>query len=202
MLKFSVLISAFCVTLYWLTVVFKSIILSRKIGKHPLPHERIGQLTRVLWAPTIIVWIMLLWRGAFLKLSIHHPLPVFIEYSAAMIVIIATALTFWCWHQMGTSWRIGIDPLEKTQLIVTGPYRYVLHPIYSLSMVLALATLCTFPTYALLCVIAIHLAMLNIEAHREEKYLLRTHGESYRQYQESVGRFVPRWNSQLVKQTG
>lgn len=191
--KISVLISACCVTLYWATVVVKSIILARKLGKDPniLPRERIGQLTRIIWIPTIIIWILLLWRDAFINVPMKN-WPVLLAYSAAIIAMIATALTFWCWRQMGTSWRIGIDPREKTSLIVSGPYRYVLHPIYSLSMVLALATLLTLPTLAMLITVAIHILMLNIEARQEENYLLKIHGQYYRDYQESVGRFIPK----------
>ena len=31
---------------------------------------------------------------------------------------------------MGRSWRMGIDPAEKTSLVTRGPYRWMRHPIY------------------------------------------------------------------------
>ena len=37
---------------------------------------------------------------------------------------------------------------------------------------------------------ALHTALMQIEARREEKYMLRAHGETYRDYLKSVGRFV------------
>lgn len=187
-----ILISALCITLYWVTVGVKSVKLARKIGKDPnvLPRERTGQLARIIWAPTIILWILFLWRGVMNPGGIA--LPSFLSYSAAFIVIVATILTFWCWHQMGRSWRIGIDPNEKTQLIVSGPYQYVLHPIYSLSILLGLTTLMTLPTLAMLITVSIHIFMLNAEARREETYLITTHGQSYREYQQNRGRFFPK----------
>jgi protein-S-isoprenylcysteine O-methyltransferase Ste14 len=193
MTRIPVFISASFITLYWATVVVKSIILGRRIGKDPnvVPRERIGQLTRIIWAPTIMLWLILLWRGVFYSSDSSFQFPVFLNYSAAVLLILATALTFWCWHQMGRSWRIGIDPHEKTQLIVSGPYKYVQHPIYSLSMVIALASFITLPTVAMLLTVMVHIIMLSLEAPREEKYLLQNHGESYRKYQENVGRFVP-----------
>lgn len=201
MIKLSILISACCVTLYWVTVVVKSFILARKIGKDPnvVPRERTGQLSRLIWVPTIICWMLLLWQGVFNPDAALFTLPASIESLASLIVILATALTFWCWREMGRSWRIGIDPNEKTKLIITGPYQFVLHPIYSLSMVLSLATFFTLPSFAMLVVIAIHITMLNIESRREENHLIRIHGQTYRDYQQRVGRFTPCLSGQKSK---
>lgn len=152
MINAPIFISACCVTLYWITVIIKSIKLAPKIGKDPnvIPRERRGQLSRVIWFPTLVAWIALLWYGAlFPTPKLLLGLPSFITHLAALLVMIATVLTFWCWHEMGTSWRIGIDPKEKTRLVSTGPYRYVRHPIYGLSIVLSMATWITLPTLAL-----------------------------------------------------
>lgn len=187
MLNTPILISAACITLYWATVIVKAIRISKKIGKDPnvLPRERTGRLIRLIWAPTILAWIILLWRG-----TVTSPKP--LAYLAAVIVLIATALTFYCWKQMGKSWRIGIDPREKTQLIVAGPYKYVLHPIYSLSIILGISTFLTLPTPAMLLIVTVHILMLNLEARREEKYLIQIHGQVYEDYQKNRGRFIPR----------
>lgn len=201
MTKFPILISACCVTLYWVTVVVKSFMIARKIGKDPnvLPREPIGQFSRLIWIPTIILWIILLWQGVLKPSVTLFSLPSFIKTCSAWVVIITTVLTFWCWREMGRSWRIGIDPNEKTKLIFTGPYRYVLHPIYSLSMILSVATFFTLPTAPILVIIVIHLTMLKGEARREEKHLLRIHGDLYRHYQQRVGRFVPCFTEQRTK---
>lgn len=187
MINIPALISASCITLYWLTVIVKAIKISKQIGKDPnvLPRERNGRLIRLIWAPTILFWILLLWKGI---LTTPKPLA----YLAAGVVLTGTALTFYCWKKMGTSWRIGIDPREKTQLIVTGPYQYVLHPIYSLSIILGITTFLTLPTPPMLIIVVLHILMLNLEARREEKYLIKTHGTSYLKYQENRGRFIPR----------
>lgn len=191
--KIPIIISACCVTVYWLTVLIKSIFISGKIGKDPnvLPREPVGKVLRFVWFPTIITWIILLWRGTWKHTHLLFHVPSQIILLATVLVVASTLFTFWCWHLMGRSWRIGIDPSEKTQLIVTGPYKYVLHPIYGLSMVLSIATFFVLPSFIMLIIISIHVMMLHLEARREEKYLLSIHGECYRQYQQSVGRFLP-----------
>ena len=87
---------------------------------------------------------------------------------------------------------MGIDPGEKTELVITGPYAYVRHPIYALQSLLLLASFVAVPNVLMLVVMLVVMGLLQWEARREEQYLLRTHGAQYEQYLRRVGRFVPR----------
>ena len=87
---------------------------------------------------------------------------------------------------------MGIDPGERTPLIATGPFAYVRHPIYALSAVMMAATAAAVPSPLMLAAAAVHLALLLWESRREEKHLLRVHGNAYEAYRARVGRFVPR----------
>jgi protein-S-isoprenylcysteine O-methyltransferase Ste14 len=106
--------------------------------------------------------------------------------------LIAFVLTLMCWKKMGKSWRMGVDPGEKTALVVTGPFARVRHPIYALSSVLMLATVAVAPSALMIAVAAAHLLLLQLEARREEKYLASVHGEVYLDYCKKTGRFLPR----------
>ena len=87
---------------------------------------------------------------------------------------------------------MGIDPGERTQLVFTGPYAYVRHPIYALSSLLMVASMIAVPTLPMIVIGVVHLMFLQWEARREEQYLVHTHGADYEQYLKRVGRFVPR----------
>jgi protein-S-isoprenylcysteine O-methyltransferase Ste14 len=90
---------------------------------------------------------------------------------------------------------MGIDPSERTTLVFTGPYAWVRHPIYALSLMMMLATMLALPSPLMLTAGVTHLALLVWEARREEHYLAALHGATYRQYCSRVGRFVPRSES-------
>jgi protein-S-isoprenylcysteine O-methyltransferase Ste14 len=115
-----------------------------------------------------------------------------LQWSAVLVAAGAFIATLVCWKRMGKSWRMGIDPGETTQLIVTGPYAYVRHPIYALSSLLMIASALAVPSVLMIVVALIHCALLQWEARREEQHLLRVHGQPYRDYLSHVGRFVPR----------
>ncbi len=188
--------------IYWGTVLVKSWRISRHIGKDPnvIPREGVGQFMRLLWAPTIVAWCIQPWiylLDPTPRPLLLAPIPALGWPTAALAIAgcilgaICLILTFVCWRQMGRSWRIGIDPKEKTELVVRGAYRFVRHPIYSLSMFLMIGTLLALPTPLMVVTALVHIAMLQVEARREESYLVRLHGSQYRQYRGTVGRFIP-----------
>jgi protein-S-isoprenylcysteine O-methyltransferase Ste14 len=191
------------IAIYWGTVLVKSYRLARKIGRDPnvIPREKTGRRLRIIWAPTVLVWCILPWVTAF---WVTRRRPIVIQplvagtttaaalaYVGAAIGLLALWATFICWRKMGRSWRIGIDPTEKTQLIITGPYRLVRHPIYALSILLMLCSLAVIPSVLMGILAVIHITMLQLEARREEHYLISVHGADYQTYMRSVGRFIP-----------
>src|SRR4051812_26217018 len=148
------LIAALCLTIYWFWVIVKLVKMARKIGKDPnaMPRERVGQLMRVVWYPCIFVLLTALWLSFAVRYErLENPAArVLLSWwfepgawwwwaiviPASLVCVLFTVITFVCWRKMGRSWRIGIDPNEKLELVSTGPYRYVRHPIYALRMVI------------------------------------------------------------------
>jgi len=196
------LIAGCCLLVYWGTVVRKALRFTRKEthGVNLIPPERVGRWIRVLWVPTIVAWCVQPWLA--LRKHFHHSAHdlgwTVAGFVGAAACLIATIATFWCWREMGRSWRIGIDPEEKTQLIFSGPFRIVRHPIYTLSILLILGTLATTPTLVMLVIAIVHIACLQFEARREEAYLLGKHGHAYADYRKRVGRFFPRTASFMI----
>ena len=189
------LIAGCCLLVYWGTVVRKALRFPQKKahGVNFIPRERIGRRIRILWIPTIVAWCVQPWLA--LRHQVHHSIHALAWNSAGfvgtVVCVSATIATFWCWREMSRSWRIGIDPEEKTQLVFSGPFRIIRHPIYTLSILLVLGTLATTPTPMMLVIAIVHIACLQFEARREEIYLLGKHGHAYADYMKRVGRFFP-----------
>jgi protein-S-isoprenylcysteine O-methyltransferase Ste14 len=190
------LIAGCCLLVYWGTVVRKALRFARREshGVNLFPRERAGRWIRVLWVPTIVAWCVQPWLA--LRDHFHHSAYnlawTVTGFIGAAVCVGSTIATFSCWREMGRSWRIGIDPEEKTRLIFTGPFRIVRHPIYALSILLVLGTLATTATLVMLVIAIVHIGCLQFEARREEMYLLGKHGHVYGDYMKRVGRFLPR----------
>lgn len=93
---------------------------------------------------------------------------------------------------MGTSWRIGVDPAERTALVTQGPFALVRNPIFSAMIPTALGlTLLAPNAVAVVAFVALVLALELQVRVVEEPYLLAAQGEPYARYAARVGRFVP-----------
>lgn len=185
---------------YWLRVLYMVARTRRTQGRAAnfIPPELLGRVLRWVWVPVVVLWIFVPLTTPFLR-----GLPVFLEpfsqisqnrligWCAFAVAAGAFAATWICWHNMGSSWRMGIDPNERTQLVVSGAYAYVRHPIYALSSLLMFATIAAVCSPLIIIVGVLHLLLLQWEARREERYLAILHGAPYLNYAEHVGRFLP-----------
>jgi protein-S-isoprenylcysteine O-methyltransferase Ste14 len=184
------LVAGCSLLIYWGAVVVKARRARRwKHGANVIPPERTGRWLRIVWVPLVIAWCAQPWM-VFLRNGRAGSYAIAVV--GAIVCAGATAATFVCWRAMGKSWRIGIDPAEKTALIVAGPFRVVRHPIYALSIVLMIGTLAATQTRVMLLIAVIHFVLLQWEASREEAHLLQKHGAEYERYSRETGRFLPR----------
>jgi len=185
---------------YWLRVLQMVARTRRTVGRAAnfVPPEPLGRLLRIVWIPVVLLWILLPLTTPFLT---GLPLPLspavfaagaVVGWIAVSVAVVAFVMTWVCWVKMGTSWRMGIDPNERTALVFNGPYAFVRHPIYGLSQALMLATLAALPSLLMLVIAVLHLALMQWEVRREERYLMLLHGAAYADYMQRVGRFVPR----------
>lgn len=91
---------------------------------------------------------------------------------------------------MGRAWRIGVREGERTELRTEGPFAACRNPVFS-AMLLSVGALALWAP-ALAVPWGIMLLALELQVRLvEEPHLLALHGETYRAYASSVGRFVP-----------
>jgi len=102
------------------------------------------------------------------------------------------AATFYAQVAMGASWRIGVDPGERTELVTGGPFALVRNPIFAAMLPTALGLTLLVPSWvAIVGLVGLAIALELQVRVVEEPYLLRAHGETYAGYATRVGRFLP-----------
>lgn len=107
-----------------------------------------------------------------------------------VVMVIACLFSILAQFQMGNSWRIGINKLEKTNLIAHGLYRYSRNPIYLGLLISFLGFFLIVPTASSLCCLVLAYPSLEIKIRCEEQYLLEKHGTSYQNYLNQVRRWI------------
>jgi len=102
------------------------------------------------------------------------------------------ALTLWAQWTMGASWRIGVDPSERTQLVTSGAFAFARNPIFTGMLGVALGLALLLPNAPAIAAVASLAIALELQVRLvEEPYLIAQHGEAYLGWARRVGRFVP-----------
>jgi len=163
--------------LYWLVAAF-----SIKRGRVPWSRElRI----RVVIVALVILLIRL---GAFRDHRANSD-----PWLAAIgLVLFALGLAFAIWARVhiGRNWGTPMTQKIEPELVTSGPYRLVRHPIYS-GIILAGVGTALALSWLWLPVVALAAIYLAYSATVEERYLAEQFPDSYPSYKRSTKMLVP-----------
>lgn len=185
--------------IYWIGVLVQAYRLKRRIKKSPNLRPK-SLKERLLWMGWLFIisgWIgqPLVIQG--LRRTFFFSFSDVLLADSAMVaglllLVLGYSGTIWCYRILGDSWRIGINRKERTDLIRTGPYRFVRHPIYAFQIVMLVGAAFLLPTLFSLLMLCIHLLCVIVKATDEELYLSAVHGATYQEYAARTGRLLPR----------
>jgi len=174
----------------WLTTGVNPIVIGRGQGKW-----RIVEVASFL---ALILWVVEVLLRAFQSRFDLFPDPLrfgFLHTSAAKTFGVALVLLgmipfVLAYVSFGTSWRIGIDRNRPGSLVTGGIFAVTRNPIYVgfipffLGIFLLNGTW-FFLIFALLAVVTMHFQIL-----REEEFLRKHYGQSYKEYCTRVARYL------------
>ena len=110
------------------------------------------------------------------------------------LVLASTGIstTFLTQLDMGDSWRIGVDSLERTDLVTTGTFALVRNPIFTAMAITGVGLALMVPNLVSLIGAGLLLVALQLQVRVvEEPYLREVHGTAYAGYAATTGRFLP-----------
>jgi len=115
------------------------------------------------------------------------------SFGWAMVGLVLAGFTFAWWARLhlGLMWSSDVGRKADHQIVATGPYRLVRHPIYSGIILAAFATAAQMGTAAALAGAAIMTLAWYIKARFEERFLARELGQAYEAYAGRVPMLVP-----------
>ena len=115
------------------------------------------------------------------------------RYFGLVVAGVGIALTLRAQSAMHDSWRIGVDQTETTTLRTNGIFAVVRNPIFTAMAITAIGLTIAVPNAFSVVGTGLLIGAVQVQVRRvEEPYLRRTHGPAYRNYERSVGRFIPR----------
>ena len=100
----------------------------------------------------------------------------------------------WARYHLGRFWSGTVALREGHQLIRSGPYAYIRHPIYTGILAAVLGTALAFDRYQGLVAFALVLTGFAWKASREEALLAGQFGAEFEEHRQHTGFFLPRFS--------
>lgn len=129
-------------------------------------------------------------------LSYYHMIPIYqirqlnmVFLISGIILIFAGAL---CWLMAVFNSKFD-ENIRANNLITTGIYAYIRHPIYSAFLYIATGMILIWQNIILFILPVIFWAFLSFAMKKtEEKWLKELYGDDYIEYSKHVNRFIPK----------
>jgi protein-S-isoprenylcysteine O-methyltransferase Ste14 len=162
---------------YWLVAAF-----STKRGRVPWSRE-----LRIRAAILVLV-IVLIRVGAFRGHGLNSD-----PWRAGVgLALFAAGLAFAIWARIhiGRNWGTPMSRKDEPELVISGPYRRVRHPIYTGILVASIGTAVAL-SWAWLIAVALAAVYFTYSAIVEERYLTEQFPDAYPLYRSSTKMIVP-----------
>lgn len=119
-------------------------------------------------------------------------LPVWVRWAAVVTAVLMVPAIYWMYTNIGRNISPSHTTREGHQLVTTGPYHYIRHPLYTFGTIFMLSLALVTGLWWLLVGFGLPLAVLIWRTPREEANLVARFGDEYRAYMARTGRFLPK----------
>lgn len=114
-----------------------------------------------------------------------------VEWVGVVLTYAGATIAIWARLILGQNWSARVTLKVGHELIHSGPYRYVRHPIYT-GMLLAMAgTAIVVGEWKGAAAVALSIVTFCLKAQREEQFMVTEFGERYQEYRSQTGFLVP-----------
>jgi protein-S-isoprenylcysteine O-methyltransferase Ste14 len=109
-----------------------------------------------------------------------------------LLTAAGVAIAFWARVHLGTNWSGVVTLKEDHELIRTGPYRTIRHPIYTGILLAVLGSVVALAQFRGVIAFVIIWLSFYIKARREESLLSAEFGPRFAEHRQHTGMFLPR----------
>ncbi len=113
--------------------------------------------------------------------------------AGTVLIWMGIGLAIWARYHLAEYWSARVTIKEDHQLIRTGPYARLRHPIYSGLVLAAIGSALVIDRWR--CVFGVCLVLIGycFKAKKEEAMLTQQFGDAFREHQKHTGFLIPRF---------
>ena len=183
-----------CIQALWILFAVVWLISALKRKRTKQRESVVQRFTYVL--PVVLAWFIL--NGSIIPHTWLRtrflPGTDAVAWTGVAITALGIAFAFWARFHLGSNWSGVVTLKENHELIRTGPYRTVRHPIYSGILLGIAGTAVAIGEVRGLIALAIIWLSFYIKARREESLLSHEFGPRFAEHQQHTGMFFPHFS--------
>ncbi len=170
----------------------------RQAGERLMPdREAVRREGQGVFAARVVLFVLLI---AFLVLylldvpwlrALAVPFPGWLRWLGFFVGL--GSLAFWTWVQvvLGKQWSAQLQVRETHQLVTSGPYARVRHPLYTAMFGYGIGVALVTAHWVFIGLALLVIGGTAVRVPREEQMMIEEFGEAYRAYMKRTGRFWP-----------
>jgi protein-S-isoprenylcysteine O-methyltransferase Ste14 len=158
--------------------------------RHARGHKKAARAAESRWG-IFLQTIGFAFAWAYVRpASFLRPAPFLI---LSMVLVPFSILLAWAAvHHLGKHWRYEAALSEDHELIRSGPYHWIRHPIYTSMLGMTLATLAGWTWWPMaIAALIFFLAGTEVRIRAEDRLLAGRFGEAFSEYQKSTPALIP-----------
>ena len=185
---------------YWSALVVEMVVrapINKERKKEKMTEQRVSSQEKnllILLLTSMFIVPLIYSASNWLDFA-NYSLPTWAGWLGVVVIILAL-IVFWRAHaDLKTNWSPSLEIREKHELITHGIYGYIRHPMYASQWLWVIAQPLLLQNWLagwLDLFVFILFYVLRVRA--EEKLMIDTFGDQYRDYMKKVGGVFPKFN--------
>ncbi|MGB6452066.1 MAG: isoprenylcysteine carboxylmethyltransferase family protein [Steroidobacteraceae bacterium] len=114
-----------------------------------------------------------------------------VVWIGAPLVLAGVLVALWARLHLAGNWSASVTLKQDHELILSGPYRYVRHPIYTGMLMAVAGTACAIGQIRGVLGFALAFFALGLKSRIEERLMVQKFGEAYLGYRAAVKGLIP-----------
>jgi protein-S-isoprenylcysteine O-methyltransferase Ste14 len=153
------------------------------------PGSRLAYALPIVVGAALLAWRDAPW-AALLALRLWPRSPA-VYWIGLAVLVAGLGFSVWARVHLGRNWSGAVTVKEGHELIRSGPYAYVRHPIYTGILTGVIGTAVCSGTLRAALGLAIVVAALLVKARTEERFMRETFPDEYPRYSAGVPALIP-----------
>jgi protein-S-isoprenylcysteine O-methyltransferase Ste14 len=171
----------------WLVAAFQR----TRAQKREPPGERLAHLL-VMAAAFVLLYDREPWWGILNRRFI--PQAEWIEWMGVALTAAGVTIAIWARRHLGKYWSAEVTIRAGHELICTGPYARIRHPIYTGMLLALVGTALAIGEYRAILAVGIAIFGFARKARKEESFLAGQFGAVFEEHRRRTGFFLPRFS--------